>query len=245
MREDAMSRRTMMVLLAAALAAACSDATGPPTEPTTAQELAVPDGALHSLRWAGAEGPRDFTITVLPDDEGPGDGGDVAIALAPAAVGPARLDRYEVSFWATKGRSRSVQINYRDDRGVRPFLRFYVPRNALLRRPDGKRIARGESVLIKLTVDRTRIAVHFEPSGLQFNRWNPPRLRIWYGGADWDFNGDGVIDEQDQHIERHRLRLWFQDEPGGPWHPLRAWHSRRGKWFAATLHHFSGAEVSW
>ncbi|UCF41226.1 MAG: hypothetical protein JSW43_02515 [Gemmatimonadota bacterium] len=239
-----MNRRTMIVLLTAALAtAACSDATGPPTEPTAVQEMAVPDGALHSLHWAGTEGPLEFTIEALPDDEGPSDGGDIVIAEAPAA-GEARLDRYEVSFWAVKGRSRSVQINYRDDHGVRPFLRFDVPRYALLRHPDGSRIAWGEAVRITVKVDRTRIAAFFAPSGLAFSRWDRPWLRIWYGGADWDFNGDGVIDEQDQEIEQRRLRLWFQDEPGAPWYPLRAWHSLRGKWFAAPLDHFSGGQVS-
>jgi hypothetical protein len=235
----------MTVLLAAALAAAaCSDATGPPTERDTTREMTVPDGALHGLHWVGTEAPREFTIVALPDDEGPADAVDVVIAEAPASAGQAPLDRYRVSFWATKGRSRSVQINYRDDRGVRPFLRFSVPRNALLRRPDGSRIRWGESVLITVTVDDTRIAAHFEPSGLQFNRWNRAWLRMWYGGADWDFNGDGAIDELDQEIERHRLRLWFQDEPGEPWYPLPARHSIRGKWFAAPLYHFSGGEIS-
>jgi hypothetical protein len=99
-------------------------------------------------------------------------------------------------------------------------------------------------VLITVTVDDTRIAAHFEPSGLQFSRRSPAWLRMWYGGADWDFNGDGVIDELDQEIEQHRLRLWFQDEPGEPWYPLPARHSLRGKWFAAPLYHFSGGEIS-
>jgi hypothetical protein len=234
----------MTVLLAAALAAAaCEDATGPPTERDAAQ-AAVPDGALHGLQWVDTEAPREFTIVALPDDEGPADAVDVVIAEATASDGQVLLDRYQVSFWATRGRSRSVQINYRDDRGVRPFLRFSVPRNALLRRPDGSRIGRGESVLITVTVDDTRIAAQFEPSGLQFNRRSPAWLRMWYSGAHPDYNGDGVVDELDQEIEQHRLGMWWQDEPGEPWYLLPTRHSLNGKWFAAALYHFSGGEVS-
>jgi hypothetical protein len=240
-----MSRRTIIAALAAVLVAAgCSDATGPPNEPPPAQEQSVPDGALQSLRWGELDGPIDFSIVALPDDEGPADGGDVLIARAPAA-GPPRLDRYEVTFTAVKGRTRSIQINYRNGRGVRPFLRFSVPRNALYRRPDGSRIRWGESVLITVSVSHTKLRVDFEPSGLEFSRWSPPWLQVWYGGADWDFNGDGVVDEQDEEIQRRRLRLWIQDEAGGPWHRLPARHSVRHKWFAAPLPHFSGVQPSW
>lgn len=240
-----MSRRTLIAAAAAALiAAGCSDATGPPTSQPPAQEQLVPDGMLQSLRWAERGGPPEFHIVALPDDEGPLDGLDVKIARAPGAGAP-NLDRYEVSFWAVRGQARSVQINYRSGRGVRPFLRFSVPRYALLRRPDGSWIRWGESVLITVTVHRTKIRADFEPSGLEFHPWYRPWMQIWYGGADWDFNGDGVVDERDEDIRLRRLQLWLQDEPGGPWRRLPARHSPRHKWFAAPLPHFSGVEPSW
>jgi predicted RecB family nuclease len=66
---------------------------------------------------------------------------------------------------------------------------------------------------------------------------------MWYGGADWDFNGDGVVDERDEEAER-QLRLWTQEEDGGAWRSMRTRHSRRGKWFRAKLYHFTGYEVS-
>jgi hypothetical protein len=168
----------------------------------------------------------------------------VFIARAPTAGSP-RPDRYEVSFRAVKGRARSIQINYRSGHGVRPFLRFSVPRNALLRRPDGSRIERGESVLITVSVSRTRMRTDFEPSGLEFDPRYRPWVQVWYDGADGDFNGDGVIDRQDHEIERGRLWLWLQDEPGGPWQRLPARHSLHHQWFAAPLPHFSGVEPSW
>ncbi len=244
-----MSRRTLLIALGAGVvAAACTDATGPPLDdaPSSYQEqveeLVVPDGALPGLRWRADVEAGAFTILPAPDDEGPGEDLPVRITPSPEA-GPPQLDRYEVSFWAVRGKRRSIQINYETERGLRPFLRLTIPRWALSRRPDGSRIRRGEAVLISVTVDRTRIRVEMEPDGLQFDSWNPAWLKIWYGGADWDFNGDGVVDHRDEEAE-NRLRLWTQEEDGGPWSTMPAWHSRRGRWFLARLYHFTGYETS-
>jgi hypothetical protein len=244
-----MSRRTLLIALGAGVvAAACTDATGPPLDDAPSpyqeqvEELVVPDGALPGLRWTTEKGVGAFAILPAPDDEGPGEELPVSITPSPEA-GPPQLDRYEVSFWAVRGKRRSIQINYETEDGLSPFLRLTIPRRALHRRPDGSRIEWGEAVLITVIVDRTRLRVELEPDGIQFSRWIPARLKIWYGGADWDFNGDGVVDERDDEAER-RLRMWTQEEDGGPWRSMRGWHSRRGKWLLVKLYHFTGYEVS-
>jgi len=244
-----MSRRTLLIALGAGVvAAACTDATGPPLDDAPSpyqeqvEEIVVPDGALPGLRWTTEAGAGAFTILPGPDDEGPGE--DLPVSITPSPdVGPPQLDRYEVSFWAVRGKRRSIQINYETDKGLKPFLRLTIPRWALSRRPDGSRIRWGEAVLITVTVDRTRLQVELEPDGVQFSRRYPAWLKMWYGGADWDFNGDGVVDRRDEEAVR-KLRLWTQEEDGGPWRSMGARHSRRGKWFLAKLYHFTGYEVS-
>ncbi len=238
-----MKRRTLLIALGAGVIAACSDATGPSMNAPPAQDLAVPDGELHGLMWQAGE-TAQFTAVLGSWDNDQVEELPIDQALAPSAD-QVPLDTYRVSFWATVGKHSYVQINYANGDGVLPFLRLDIPRYALRRRPNGSRLAWGERVRITVTLDGLRIAAYLEPSGLRFSRWNPARLWIWYGGADWDFNGDGRVDEADRQIEHRRLRLWYQKKPGGPWRPMRAWHSVRGKWFAARLYHFSGYGVSW
>ncbi len=244
-----MAPRTLVIALGASVvAAACTESTGPPLDdqlpPQQEQfeQLTAPDGALRGLRWALEDGAPEFEIVAGEEDEGAGELG-LGVVAAPQS-GPPRLDRYEVSFWAVRGKRRSIQINYVTDDGFRPFLRFTVPRWALHRRADGTRIRRGEAVLVTVTVNRTQLRADFEPSGLQFSRWSPVVLKIWYGGADWDFNGDGVVDEQDERNKR-RLNLWFQDEPGADWYTVPSYHSRRGQWIIAWMSHFTGGQVGY
>ena len=208
-----MAPRTLVIALGASVvAAACTESTGPPLDDQLpppqeqVEQLTAPDGALRGLRWAPTDQVAEFEVVAGEDDEG-AEGLGVGVVAAPQ-VGPPRLDRYQVSFWAVRGKHRSIQINYKTDEGYRPFLRFTVPRWALHRRPDGTRVRRGEAVLITVTVDRTQLRAEFEPSGLQFSRWSPAVLKIWYGGADWDFNGDGVVDGKDDEVKRN-LRIWF------------------------------------
>jgi hypothetical protein len=85
--------------------------------------------------------------------------------------------------------------------------------------------------------------VDLEPSGLEFD--SSAKLEIWYGGADPDFNGDGVVDREDERIERELLKFWYQDEHGGPWRAMKAKHSTKKKHFKVKLPHFSGYAVSW
>ena len=142
--------------------------------------------------------------------------------LRPAASAPP-LATTEVSFWAKRGEDREARIRYEPLPGASDtaeFLRFSVPSAALDRRPDGTAFAAGDSVLITLRVaDQTRMIVEFQPAGLRFSPADPARLRIEYGEADHDLDGDGLIDGRDAVLET-QLSVWRQEAPGQPWYPV-------------------------
>jgi len=124
------------------------------------------------------------------------------------------------SFWAKVGDGRELHFNYR---GATPadtgeeFLRFEVPGDALLRKPDGSAFQAGDSILITITVvDSSHFLFRFEPAGLQFSPDHPARLKIEYLHADHDFNEDGVINAADSTIE-HILDVWRREGPTTDW----------------------------
>lgn len=139
------------------------------------------------------------------------------IRFAPDA--PALVDTI-VSFWAVKGENRRVEIRYvpttsYPDGGV--CLEFRVPGDALLRHPDGRTVQRGDSVLITIrVVNPAEFKFEFEPAGLQFDSRKPAELRVYYYWADRDYNGDGVIDGQDEEIYQN-FTIWRQERVGEPW----------------------------
>lgn len=125
-----------------------------------------------------------------------------------------------VSFWAVRGQSRRVEIDYRpeagEDEGER-FLRFEVDDESLLRYPDGRAFARGDSVRITVrVVDSQRFLFVFEPAGLTFNPAEPAELEVSYEHADRDFDDDGDEDEDDARVERE-FAVWHQARRGGLW----------------------------
>lgn len=128
------------------------------------------------------------------------------------------LDSIVARFWAKVGDGRDVRIGYQPPTaGEDYFLRFEVPGDGLLRKPDGSAFQPGDSILITLTVvDPARFSVRFEPAGLAFNPDQPARLRFYYYHADHDFNGDGVVDAADTSIE-HTLDLWRRESATSPW----------------------------
>lgn len=125
-----------------------------------------------------------------------------------------------VSFWAVRGEDRSVEVRLAptaDDEEGEDFLEFEVPGNALLKYPDGRAFARGDSVLITIrVVDATRFLFHFEPSGLRFDPKNPAELEVSYEYADRDFDQDGDQDEDDRRVEKE-FGFWHQKQLGGLW----------------------------
>lgn len=162
-----------------------------------------------------------------------------AVAVKPAAV--VALTQYQATFWAVRGKLRTLQINYAGGNGNSPFLRLttsdptYVPGRGTL--------AVGDSVLVTATVDPASLAVWFEPHQLQFGA--PASLQLWYTGAGGDLNADGVVDGSDTYIESQLLGLWYQADEGAPWSPIPATQSTGTKSFTADLEHFSGYSVAW
>jgi hypothetical protein len=125
------------------------------------------------------------------------------------------LDSIVARFWAKVGVGREIRIGYAGS--GEDFVRFEVPADGLLRKPDGSAFQPGDSILITLTVvDPARFALRFEPAGLIFNPNQPARLKFYYYNADHDFNGDGVINAADTTIE-HSLDLWRRESATAPW----------------------------
>ena len=149
---------------------------------------------------------------------------------------PLSLDSYQVSFWAVRGESRFVQINYQSsiDEDSHPFLRLTTTDPQFV--PGVGELAVGDSVLITVTIDTTKIGVALEPSGLQFGE--PSQMQIWYGGAGGDLNGDGVVDSIDTGVEQQLLGLWYREGDGDEWTHLSAAQDTNEKSFGYALPHF-------
>jgi hypothetical protein len=124
----------------------------------------------------------------------------------------------EVSFWAVRGKDREIEMRYDAGPGYNgKCLRFVVPGNALLRRPDGSVIEPGDSVKITIRlVDPTKYLFEFDPGGLRFDPAYPARLEVRYLWAIADLNGDGVVDQRDELLTEH-FALFRQERPGEVW----------------------------
>jgi hypothetical protein len=216
-------RRSLIVFAAAFSVARCAD------QPTAPQRAPGP----RFLQWAGNATPQFSARTSRPNRAGTAAG-----HLTP----PLGLDNYVVSFWAVRGESRSIQINYHSsiDAGTHPFLKLTTTDPQFV--PGIGELAMGDSVLITVTVDTTKIGVTLEPSGLQFGA--PAELQVWYGGAAGDLNGDGVADSTDAVIEANVLGLWYREDQNDSWTNLPAGQSLEEKSFTYALPHFSEYAVA-
>ena len=150
------------------------------------------------------------------DSAGPGGVPDTSLHIVQQDTLASPLDSTVARFWAKVGEGREVRINYQPPSGE-DFLRFEVPGDGLLRKPDGSVFQPGDSILITVTVvDPARFEFRFEPAGLQFSPDHPARLKLYYYNANHDFDDDGVVDSTDTAIE-HTLDLWRQEAAGSPW----------------------------
>ena len=142
--------------------------------------------------------------------------------LAPAPGAPA-LAATTASLYAVNGQDREVFIWFHAPSGApdsTKLVRFRVTKKSLCNRPNGTPIAKGDSVLISLTVTNVQTrTVTFAPSGLTFCSGRPAKLAMWYLEADHDFDHDGDMDAADAAIER-TLRIWKQENTSSPWLPL-------------------------
>src|SRR5437016_9612324 len=155
-------RRSLMVLVLALSVARCAD------QPTAVKAAAAP-AAPQALRWAQAP---QFTART---DARARRSGTIALTR------PLSLDQYTVSFWAVRGESRSVQINYSSsiDSETHPFLLLTTTDPRFV--PGVGELATGDSVLVTVTVDTSKLGVSLEPHGMQFGA--PAQMKIWYDGA--------------------------------------------------------------
>jgi len=219
-------RRSLLVLALALSVARCAD------QPTGVKRAGAGDPAAtpQFLRWDQV--PQFIARTSAHANR------SGAMAMTP----PLSLDTYQISFWAVRGESRSVVINYQSsiDSQVHPFLQLTTTDPQ--RVPGVGDLAVGDSVLVTVTVDTSKIGVRFEPTGLLFG--TPANLKIWYGGAGGDLNGDGVVDSTDSKIEAQLLGLWYREGDTDPWTKLEATQSLTDKSFAYALPHFSEYDVS-
>ncbi len=213
----------------------CADTIAP------VSDVARDSGPRH-LRWATTN-TLGFTANAgMP-------GGELPLATPPmhATAGDSlALNTYAASFWAVRGERRFVQIDYlntMDPTNTYPFLHLSIANP--ITRPNGAAIAQGDSVLITVTVDPVELVAYLEPSGLQFGTSDSTTIKIWYTGADGDFNGDGVVDDEDAYIESQMMGVWYQEELLAPWEAIASTGNLAEKWFAAVLEHFSGYAISW
>jgi hypothetical protein len=208
-------RRSLLVFALALAVARCAD------QPTAVKAPASP----QAVRWA--QTPQ---FTARTDARARRSG---TMALTP----PLSLDQYVVSFWAVRGESRSVQINYSStiDTLPHPFLTLTTTDPQFV--PGVGELPIGDSVLVTVIVDTSNIGVSLEPHGLQFGQ--PAQLKIWYSGAGGDLNGDGVVDSLDAVIETKLLGLWYRADQSQPWTHLSANQSLDEKSFTYALPHFS------
>ena len=134
-----------------------------------------------------------------------------------AAANAPPLDSLVVHVWAVAGENRQAVIRYEKvgNYGGDICLEFKIPGNGLWKRPDGSVVAKGDSVLITITVvDPKQFNFRFEPSGVQFRADHPAELRVSYKWADPDRNGDGVVDSRD---ERFDFGFWKQETDASNW----------------------------
>lgn len=137
--------------------------------------------------------------------------GEDLVFLRPGPNAPA-LEAYNVSFVAVKGQDHDIRIDYVNGEEC---LRFRLDDDSLLRRPNGTAFQDGDTVTIRISVvDAGYFNFEFQPAGLRFNPDDPAELRVNYGQAHPDYNGDGEVDDED---DRFNFGWWRQEQPGKPW----------------------------
>jgi hypothetical protein len=134
------------------------------------------------------------------------------LTLSPAAP---LLCETSISFWAYRGLGVDTALQFPEVGGDclgsrEDFLRLKIDQAGLQAYPDGTPFQLGDSVLITMSwVGNDSILFHLEPTGLLFDPTHPAELKIDYGEAGSDLNGDGSTDSEDDAVE-HRLDIWRQ-----------------------------------
>jgi len=166
------------------------------------------------------------------------------------AQGPSAPPLYadSVSFYAIMGQDREVRMYYQGatpgDRGDE-VLRFKVPGDGLLRRPDGTGFQPGDSILIVVkAIDRAKFLFDFQPTGLEFSPTRPAELTLQYHNDDHDYSGDGKVDTTDARIQG-QLDVWQRQPPDTLWHRLGASNYQSYEELDAKIPHFTDHAIAW
>lgn len=158
------------------------------------------------------------------------------------------LSSTTVSFYAKRGEDREAFMYYQPKAGTSDsslFMRFKVPGASLDRRPDGTAFQMGDSVLITINVaDPSRMILDFQPSGLKFAPTTPAELKIDFGEASHDLDGDGDVDAEDVTHEL-QLSIWKQEAAGLPWIRLSSFVDFSSDKVEAKLVSFTGYAISY
>jgi len=201
------------------------------------QSTAVQPAAPEFLEWADTTVQFSANVSSpTPSDSGTG----------PVYFGPSvNLEKTHVTFWAVRGESRSVQINYKSRRNSepRPFLLLTTTDPKFV--PGLGELAVGDSVLITVNVNTRKLSVSLEPTGLQFGE--PGQLTIWYGGGRRERDGHGrssADDDDDNTIDDADLGLFYREDQKHPWTYLSATQSIADRSFSYAIPHFSDYAVA-
>jgi len=222
-------RRSLVVLALTLAVVRCTDQ---PTALRQSPHSAVATNVPQFVLWARNVAPQFTAISGNSNQHGrPG-----------FRTPPLSLNTYSVSFWAVRGESRSVQINYASaiDTLTHPFMQLTVTDPTSV--PGQGALAVGDSVYLTVNIDTTTIGLSLEPTGLQFGQ--RAQLQIWYGGASGDLNGDGVVDSVDTNIEHQLLGLAYREASTDPWARVPVSQSLTEHSFTSALPHFSDYAIA-
>jgi hypothetical protein len=219
-----LARRSLAFAALAISVASCAD-----------QSTAVKPAAPEFLEWADTTVQFSANVSYpTPSDSGTG-----LVYFGPRV----NLERTHVTFWAVRGESRSVQIDYKSRRNSepRPFLLLTTTDPRFV--PGLGELAVGDSVLITVKVNTRKLSVSLEPTGLQFGE--PGQLTIWYGGGRRERDRHGEADDDDDDaLDDADLGLFYREDQHHPWTYLSATQSIADRSFSYAIPHFSDYAVA-
>ncbi len=222
--------RLIACVMGALVLGACADGRQP----------VAPDAPVAELEGFVAKPPA-------PPPPPPSSGNPQAFVLRQASSAPT-LERYSASFWAVKGKDRTLEVRYTESNSSvsnRPFLRLIVYEASLDRDTNGKRLRTGDSLLISVQIDPATFRVDFEPSGLAFNTSKMPSLRLSYSYADLDVDRDGDVDPTDALILESATNFYHYTTTSSPWTLQPTIRNNFERYLEMSLPGFSGYAVSW